>query len=296
MIWAVQILRLYLERSHFDLYTDHQGLRWVMNMTDASGRLARWRLRLLGYEFTLHYRKGLKNQIYHAVPRLPTFSETTIAPDIKIPCYVIEGLTGHIGSLFDCRHTDLDYEPEDEVDPLDEDTVLTTAEERKEIRPAVNTREDILREQQSGGYCVKIRRKISEYPTYPFAENEKGFLLRIAKIEKTEQVVLPKTLCERALYLPHQSTLVRHPGGTRLYYNLRRQVYWPSMTMDVYNAARNSVTCAREPVKYRRHSSFSKLFPVTAPLELIVIDNLAHFARPERVTNISSSSETGSPR
>lgn len=82
VVWAVQILRPYLERSHFDLYTDHQALRWIMNLYDAFGRLARWRLRLLEYDFTVHYRKGLKNQIADAISRLPTWGETGIAPDL----------------------------------------------------------------------------------------------------------------------------------------------------------------------------------------------------------------------
>ena len=60
IVWEVQILRPYLERSHFELYTDHIALKLMMNLTDASGRLARWRLRLLEFEFTVQYKKGLR--------------------------------------------------------------------------------------------------------------------------------------------------------------------------------------------------------------------------------------------
>lgn len=274
VIWAVQIIRRYLERSHCDLYIENQALRWVMSMTDESGRLARRRLRLLEYDFIVHYRNGLKNQIANAVSLLSTFSETTIASDKELLGYVIEGLNSHIGPASDCRHTDLDYEPEDEIDPLDGDTVLTTADERTEINSAVITREEILREQQSDGYCVKLRRKVIEDPTYPFAENDQGYLVRIAKIDKMEHIVLPKTLRERALYLAHYSALIGHPGRTRLYYNLRRQVYWPSMTMDVYSTVRNCIPCARERIILGRHSSFLRLFPETAPLEFVGIDIL----------------------
>ncbi len=66
VVWAVQILRPYLERRHFDLYTDHQALKWMMDLTDVGGRLARWRLRLLEFDFTVRYKKGLKNTIADA--------------------------------------------------------------------------------------------------------------------------------------------------------------------------------------------------------------------------------------
>ncbi len=66
VVWAVQILRPYLERRHFDLSTDHQALKWMMDLTDVSGRLARWRLRLLEFDFTVRYKKGLKNTIADA--------------------------------------------------------------------------------------------------------------------------------------------------------------------------------------------------------------------------------------
>ncbi|CDF40411.1 unnamed protein product [Chondrus crispus] len=86
IIWALQILRPYLERKHFELYTDHQSLKWMMSLTDASGRLARWRLRLLEFDFTIKYRKGAVNCIADAVSRLPTFGECAVESDSDIPC------------------------------------------------------------------------------------------------------------------------------------------------------------------------------------------------------------------
>ena len=90
IIWAVQILRPYLERKHFDLYTDHQSLKWMMSLTDASGRLGRWRLRLLEFDFTIKYRKGAVNRIADAVSRLPTFGEYAVEPDSDNPCFWFE--------------------------------------------------------------------------------------------------------------------------------------------------------------------------------------------------------------
>ncbi len=43
IIWAVQILRPYLQMGEFDLFTDNQALRWIFSLADGSNRLARWR-------------------------------------------------------------------------------------------------------------------------------------------------------------------------------------------------------------------------------------------------------------
>jgi hypothetical protein len=58
IVWAVMQLRPYLEGKHFVIRTDHNSLRWVLNLSDAHGRLARWRLRLLEFDFEVQYAPG----------------------------------------------------------------------------------------------------------------------------------------------------------------------------------------------------------------------------------------------
>ena len=89
IFWAVQLLRPYLEGIHFDLYTNHQALRWIHLGSDHSGRLTRWRLRLLEFDFTVTYKKGAKNTIADVISRLPTYAEAKLAPDTEVPCYLI---------------------------------------------------------------------------------------------------------------------------------------------------------------------------------------------------------------
>ena len=93
-------LRPYLEGTHFDLYTDHQALRWILSGSDHSGRLARWRLRLLEFDFTVTYKKGAKDTIADAISRLPTYGEAKLAPDtqaqpaiIRVPRHSIRETT-----------------------------------------------------------------------------------------------------------------------------------------------------------------------------------------------------------
>ena len=46
VVWCVFMLRPYLLGTQFTVRTDHHAPRWLLNLTDVSGRLARWRLRL----------------------------------------------------------------------------------------------------------------------------------------------------------------------------------------------------------------------------------------------------------
>lgn len=64
VILAIEKFRPYVEGTHFRVITDHHSLLWLKNLRDPTGRLARWALRLQGYNFTLLHRKGK----HHVVP------------------------------------------------------------------------------------------------------------------------------------------------------------------------------------------------------------------------------------
>ena len=46
LVWAIQKLRAYLEGYRFTAITDHSALRWLKNLREPTGRLARWALEL----------------------------------------------------------------------------------------------------------------------------------------------------------------------------------------------------------------------------------------------------------
>lgn len=54
-----------------------------MDLAESHGWLARWRLRLLEYDFKVYYRKGAKNTIADAISRLPTWGYLNVPPTLK---------------------------------------------------------------------------------------------------------------------------------------------------------------------------------------------------------------------
>jgi RNase H-like domain found in reverse transcriptase len=63
IVWAILTLRPFLEGQRFLIRTDHHSLRWVLNLADAQGRLARWHLRLLEFDFEVEYSPGKEHYV-----------------------------------------------------------------------------------------------------------------------------------------------------------------------------------------------------------------------------------------
>ena len=71
IIWATKEWRHYLIGALFHIVTDHSPLRWLMEVKDPSGRLARWALRLQEFRFTVEHRRGLMHSNADALSRAP---------------------------------------------------------------------------------------------------------------------------------------------------------------------------------------------------------------------------------
>ena len=80
VVWGIRKMRPYLEGYHFTIITDHQALKWLQNIEDPSGRLARWSLELQQYDFTIKYRKGANNLVADALSRQPDEIHTVDDP------------------------------------------------------------------------------------------------------------------------------------------------------------------------------------------------------------------------
>ena len=70
------------------LRTDHNALRWLMTISDSTGRLTRWRIPLSEFDFTVKYRPGLVHQVPDALSRGLTPEGNDDKPiDDEVPSY-----------------------------------------------------------------------------------------------------------------------------------------------------------------------------------------------------------------
>ena len=72
VVWAVLSLRPYLEGTRFLIRTDHDALKWLLNLTTPSGRLLRWKLRIQEYDYDITHRPGAQHKAADALSRIRT--------------------------------------------------------------------------------------------------------------------------------------------------------------------------------------------------------------------------------
>lgn len=83
---CIEKFREYVEGHTFKVVTDHASLQWLMRQSDLNGRLARWSLRLQGFDFSIEHRKGSLQTVPDALSRLSldAISPIEVEPEIDI--------------------------------------------------------------------------------------------------------------------------------------------------------------------------------------------------------------------
>ena len=265
LVWAVQHLRPYLEGQQFTLRTDHDALKWLLNLRNPSGRLARWSLRLQEFDFDVVYKPGCTHALADGPSRMLTEGLDQSFFDDEIPCL----------PRYDERLLrSVVPEPHRKPSPVvNEEELIVNLLRREELNTPISV-DEMLAEQAVDSYCQHALRQIYEYRDSPFAHDQHGVLVRRAALDGRLQIVVPSTLRKRLLRIAHRAPVTAHPGRSKMYETLRRDFYWPSMSVDIHHVVEDCDTCARNRGKEKRSTYPMKLFPATRPLEQVAMDIL----------------------
>lgn len=125
IVWATKYFRPYLFGRKFTIVTDHQPLRWLVNLKEPNSRLTRWKLKLAEYDYKVVYKKGISNTNADALSRVViNNNETTHSDDNKSISEMFDDLLSIIGNVSEIPDlNDL------ELDQLQEDTIHTNQEQ-----------------------------------------------------------------------------------------------------------------------------------------------------------------------
>ena len=88
MIYAVKNYRHYLLANKFVFFTDHQALLYLVNKPYNTGRIVRWFLILLEFDFTVMVKKGITHQRADHLSRLINGEALEGVPDDLLDAYM----------------------------------------------------------------------------------------------------------------------------------------------------------------------------------------------------------------
>ena len=87
VVCSIEKLRPYVEGYPFTVVTDHSALKWLKNLKDATGKLARWALKLQQWDFDIVHRKGSLHQIPDALSRIHEGGLVEAFEELRDPGY-----------------------------------------------------------------------------------------------------------------------------------------------------------------------------------------------------------------
>ena len=243
LVAGIRHFRSYLYGVHFKVFTDHSAVRWLMQLKEPSGRLARWALLLQQYDFVIIHRAGHSNGNADALSRRPYGPVIATFDSSGVQIERVRDLQRRDPALADI----IEYLEWEEL-PAN----------NKKAKALLHTIDQYYLD--SDGLLCHIW-----FPGNHRVPTPKS------------QLVIPAALRHEVLLQVHDIPFSGHLGVNKTYAKLRDRYYWPKMYMDVEHYVLSCESCAMRKTPKQRTATPLLPLPVTGPGERWAVDCLGPF-------------------
>lgn len=251
VVWAVRKCRHYVYGECIRVRSDHEPLKWLLNMKEPRGRLARWALALSDYDFKMEYVKGASNKIPDALSRLGNHQRHAESEQRM----ALERVARVVNSVSESPVRARELPSKEELlDSYEKDEMIS--------RELINL--------------------MSENPVYSepeYYKDEEGILWAATKPPRR---VIPDALVGRVLGHYHSSGVGGHLGVQKTIGRIAQGLWWwPGWTADVVEYLRACRFCARRKGVRNPQSVIGRRRP-TRRFQLVAMDLLTISPRTPR--------------
>ncbi|MES9883854.1 MAG: RNase H-like domain-containing protein, partial [Sedimenticola sp.] len=295
LVEAIKAFHPYLANNHFTVYTDHIALQWLKKIKGESGRLARWSLKLQGYNFSIIHKAGVRNQNADALSRRPYPQDPSHCTPLSNLSSVSSVAEQIIHEPHEWCQVDFEHESNDtagtllaavqEVPGPDEDQA-----DDQHKTPDVDTQRtaDLIKMQWD---CPDFK-PLLEYMVYsrlPDDKNEQkrlvsessqyvildGVLYHIFSVRsrgvprparQVRQLAVPRTLREDVILSFHDCQAGGgHRGFDKTYASIRFRYFWPNSYKDIFSHVQSCEKCQVSIRDYGNHKAPLTPMPISEP-------------------------------
>jgi hypothetical protein len=194
-----------------ELYTDPKNLKYIFIQLNLNLRQRRWLELIKDYNLGINYHPGKANMVANALSRMSHVSQLVVD---SMPIEFCE-----------------------EFDKLNLRIVANT--EATEMEVVSNLLQEIRKGQVEDEKIQEIKHNIKEEKSPGFWEDEEGVLWSKGRIcVPSIKELKDKILCEA-----HESAYSIHPGGNKMYHDLKATYWWYGMKRDVAEDVALCDTC-----------------------------------------------------
>jgi hypothetical protein len=197
MVHALKIWRHYLLGKRCELYTDHKSLKYIFTQSDLNLRQRRWLELIKDYDLGINYHHGKANVVADALIHRSHVSQLVV--------------------------DSMPFELCEEFDKLNLGIVVNT--KAMEMEVGSNLLQEIQKDQVEDEKIQKIKHNIKEEKSPGFSVDEEGVLWYNGRI----CVPSFKELKDKILHEAHESVYSIHPGGNKMYHDLKATYWWYGM-------------------------------------------------------------------
>ena len=274
VVEAIRHFHHFLYGAAFCIRTDHAALKWLRNLKDPEGQLARWLTRLEQYNFKVQHRPGVKHGNADCLSRRPCQTDCRYCCRREASsgshCWAADVATGQDGvtpasadnDVSDCSNTL----------PVD---VREAQRKDKDLAPLINWIEKGRRPSwdEVTNTSPTTKRFWAQWDLLRLMD---GVLMRAWEScdgkNRRWLTIVPQSEKESIMGEAHGSVTSGHFGIKKTLLRLRKRFYWVSMRRDVSEWCRVCEICAAKKGPHRAPRAPLQVLNVGSPMERVAID------------------------